>query len=185
MERVNLKRGYYAEIEEDPDPQSPDDWGNTDMFLIYDHRDFTVEREGFDAQAVFEHWHECKEAMFVALDAELFDGYYVLPVFAYIHSGVALSLSKSGYPFDCPWDVSFKGFALVQKNEHVLTMEKAREMARMLVDEWNVYLSGNVYGYTLFDKKGKEVDSCWGYYGIESAKEAAAEAIPIKVKVKS
>ncbi len=34
------------------------------------------------------------------------------------------------------------------------------------MNEWNDYLSGNVYGYTVTDADGEDTDmSCWGFYG--------------------
>ena len=89
-----------------------------------------------------------------------FKGYHAFPVFAYIHSGVSLSLGKSEYPFTDPWDVSFKGFALIRQ-------AKGQKMAEGLIESWNAYLSGNVYGYQVVDAMGEEMDSCWGFYGDE------------------
>lgn len=158
-------KGYEIKVYYDDDAQSPDDWENEDAFLVYDHRDFTVKREGFDPFDIF-------EAMRQERPMELFDGYYYFPVYAYIHSGVALKLgSGDGFP-DRQWDVSFKGFALVQHDEKNgwTTKEKAREVAQAIVDEWNMYLSGDVYGYD------SGVDSCWGFYGDEGRKEMISEA---------
>lgn len=146
-------RGFTIEVKQDEHPSAPDEWGNDERFLVYDHRDFTVKEKGFDPNEIFEHMQEKKQ--------RLYDGYWYFPVFAYIHSGVALSLGKSGWPFNCPWDTSFKGFALVKRIKGWSWKEKsAREIAGYVVEEWNDYLSGNVYGYNI-----EEGDSCWGYYG--------------------
>ena len=32
------------------------------------------------------------------------------------------------------------------------------------VEEYDHYLTGEVYGFTLYEN-GEETDSCWGYYG--------------------
>lgn len=151
-EEINY-RGIDIEIISDDHPQSPDEWGNDDCFLIYDHRDFLVKVKGFDPDEVFEAMQAKKK---------MFDGYYYFPVYAYIHSGVALSLGKSGYPFTCPWDTSFKGFALVKRTKGwSWRRDKAYKIAQSIVTEWNDYLSGNVWGYNI-EETG---DSCWGYYG--------------------
>lgn len=34
-----------------------------------------------------------------------------------------------------------------------------------MIDEWNQYLSGDVYGFKLLDENQNEIDSCWGFYG--------------------
>jgi hypothetical protein len=40
------------------------------------------------------------------------------------------------------------------------------------VKEFSAYLSGEVYGYVIDD----DGDSCWGFYSVEDAIEAAKEA---------
>jgi hypothetical protein len=144
-------KGYNIEVHQDECAESPDVWGNTDCFIVYDHRDFCVERKYYDPNDIFEAYQNGKK---------LFDGYYFFPVYAYIHSGVALSLGRTNYPFDCRWDTSFKGFALVKRTKGwSYRREKAYQIALCLIEEWNQYLSGDVYGYN------SEVGSCWGFYG--------------------
>lgn len=147
-------RGIDIEIIPDDNAQSPDDWLNDDTFLVYDHRDFSVKREGFEPREIHEARQEGKH--------KLYDGYWVFPVDAYIHSGVALSLAnETNFP-DRRWDVSTTGFALVKRQKGwTWTEAKARKVARSIVDEWNDYLSGNVYGWSV----AKTGDSVWGYYG--------------------
>ena len=94
MNLYNYK-GYRIRIEPDENPESPDDWGNDDIFLIYHHRQFTIEREGFDV-------HEIDE-----------DKYYIFLVEAYIHSGISLRLF-TGTKY-CKFDSSVSGYVLVRK----------------------------------------------------------------------
>jgi len=164
MEKVEtiIYKGIEINTFYDEDCDSPDSWGNTDAFIVYDHRDFYVERKGFDPRTIFEHIQETKRMFY--------DGYFVFPVYAYIHSGVALSLGKSHYPFIDRWDVSFKGFALVKRQKGTYTNEKAYTQAEGLIETWNTYLSGQVYGYS------SECGSCWGYYGDEGYEQMLEEA---------
>ena len=149
-------KGYEIEIHWHESSESPDDWGDEEVFLVYDHRDFCVERDGFDSHDIFEAYEN---------GDKLYDGYYYFPVYAYIHSGIALSASRSGYPFSCSWDTSFKGFALVKRAKGVAwNKDKAFERVQGLLETWNQYLSGEVYGYVA-NKYGEMIDSCWGYYG--------------------
>ena len=101
---------------------------------------------------------------------KLFDGYFYFPVYAYIHSGVALSLGRNSYPFTDKWDTSFNGFALVKRERGTYTRQKAYERAQGLIETWNMYLSGDVYGYN------SEVGGCWGYYGKEGYEQMISEA---------
>lgn len=137
---------------------SPNDWGNDDCFLVYDHRDFCVERKYFDPADIYEAMRDKKA---------LFDGYFYFPVYAYIHSGVSLSLVRY---FNVPqghneFDVSFRGFALVKKEKGCYTREKAYESARSLLTTWNDYLSGNVWNFVVKDADDNIIDSCCGFYG--------------------
>ena len=52
------------------------------------------------------------------------------------------------------------------------------EFAKGLVDEWNMYLSGDVWNYVIEDENGETIDSLCGMYGFEYAKETALEAVP-------
>jgi len=159
-------RGHTIDMYYDHDPMQPDDWGNDDCFLVYDHRQFYVERKGFDPQDIVDHIQETRRWFY--------DGYYVFPVYAYIHSGVTLSMGRSSYPFTCPWDTSFRGFALVKRMKGwSYSKKQAEKIAESVVQEWDHYCTGQVYGYSVDDGEG---DSCWGYYGPEGYKDAVSEA---------
>lgn len=148
--------GLTVRIERDSDSASPDDWGNTDLFLVTTrNRYFEVECKGFTIEG-------CKDGAYKS-------DYHVLPLYAYIHSGVALSVRRGGQ-FSCPWDSEQIGYALVRKRAGFRNILK---VAESLVAEWNTYLSGDVWGYTITDADGDLVDSCWGFYGHDDcAKEA-------------
>ena len=170
-------KDYRIRIEPDENSESPDKWGNDDIFLIYQHRQFTIERAGFDV-------HEMYKAR---------DEYYIFPVEAYIHSGISLRLFTGTKC--CEFDSSVSGYVLISKA--VFPEEDSIKIAESLISDWNMYLSGEVYGYIIekpkttysitkeeFDKnllegttirdleskfsistEWEEVDSCWGYYG--------------------
>lgn len=98
----------------------------------------------------------------------------VLPVYVYDHSGRTYSTR----PFSCPWDSgqigwTFISLADVRKEYGVKRITKAiREKAtRMLVAEletYNQWASGDVWGYIVEDDEGDELDSCWGFYGMDA-----------------
>jgi hypothetical protein len=37
------------------------------------------------------------------------------------------------------------------------------------IEALNTFASGQIYGYTVEDENGEEVDSCWGFYDIDEA----------------
>jgi hypothetical protein len=146
-----LTEGRILRVIQDENAESPDKWGNTDMFLVYDHRQFNIKRDGFDPQDIAE-WYQ---ASFRTLD---YNGYHVFPVAAYIHSGVILNLTNSLQRQG--WDTSVCGFVLVHKEKVILNKINitksneaiAEDYAGSLLNTWNQYLSGDVWGFRVFKK---------------------------------
>jgi hypothetical protein len=56
----------------------------------------------------------------------------------------------------------------------------ARKCAEGLVETWNQYLWGDVWGYVITDSDGEEVESgsCWGFYGLDACIEEAKATCP-------
>ena len=153
MEQDVYYKGYKIKIRESEISDSPDEDGDEDIFLVYDHRSFTIKRKGFEPKALYE---------FLATDEpELWEGhryheYWIFPVEAYIHSGVSLSLFTGTK--QCRWDSSVSGYILVKKqlieeypniNSEQDKKDQAVELAEGLIKTWNQYLSGEVYGFII------------------------------------
>lgn len=96
-----------------------------------------------------------------------------VPVYLYEHGGCTVSTS----PFNDPWDSGLFGILAENKKSvckeygYKICTRKLREkiISRLKgevvdIDKW---LSGHVYGYTIEDKDGNEVDSCGGFYDEE------------------
>lgn len=160
-------KGHTIEIILDEDAESPDDWENEDKFLIFDHRQFSIQRKGYDPREIFSECWEKGECSY--------NNYWLFGVEAYIHSGVVLALKDEGDFPDRRWDVSFAGFILVQKGikKWSVRRKQAEKAARSLIEAWNVYLSGEIYGYNI-EETG---DSCWGFYGKDYCIKEAKETI--------
>lgn len=209
-------KGYEINIHQDQYAESPNNWANDDIFLIYDHREFNVQYDGFKVLDVYnyleaKHYYNnanetlkraknnlrsnkllgnkseikyYKEVLTRAREVkkewidelnnydDYSNKYEIFPLYAYIHSGVSLSLSKTGYPFTCRFDTSMEGFIFVKKD--VKWVHPLNEVAQSLVDSWNNCLSGNVYGFVITkdnyckcckNNSIDEIDSCWGFYG--------------------
>lgn len=170
-------KNQILKIYQDESPESPNDWGDDEVFLVYEHRQFQVDREGFKCREIFDFLNypekpvvgnaytedEIEERIQEWEDNKGIDysEYHIFGVDAYIHSGVALSLAdKTNFP-DRRWDVSTTGFILVKKDilkgsskhEEDLSEEEAEKYAEGLIETWNQYLSGDVYGFKLFNIK--------------------------------
>lgn len=165
-------RGFKIKIyQDDMQNESPDDWGNEDVFLVGYHRDFTVERKNIlskdiavDTYRVLRNEQEITECDNPERVTELIHDYWIFGLEAYIHSGVRLALSYEGNFCDRRWDVSQLGLVLVRKKECRLS-KTAIKRARGLIETWNDYLSGNIYGFQVEDDTEDDIDSCWGFYG--------------------
>jgi hypothetical protein len=164
---------YRYEIEQDQDPTSPFEWDNLGTIAYKKGSRYTLGNEALT-----------REEMDTLAKRE---DVIILPVYAYIHSGIALNTTG----FSCPWDSGQSGFIYVEKEKvkkewkvsrvSAKLRNKVEEVLRGEVETFNQYLSGDVYGYRVFEKdesgEETEVDSCWGYYGEEYCKQAAEEVI--------
>jgi hypothetical protein len=111
----------------------------------------------------------------------------LLPLFLYDHSGITISTSS----FSCPWDSGQVGFIFCTRAKAIETWGKKRltkkvieQVTKCLISEvetYDQYLTGDVYGFvietlvrdddgeTIEDADGEELDSCWGFFGLEYA----------------
>lgn len=162
--------GYTVKIYQDADAESPesmtDDSERRVCFLATTrNRYFEVRADGFNPEDVGDD----------ARRADIEQSHHVYPLYAYIHGGVALSLGRAGQ-FSDQWDSGQIGNVFVTRDTSEIT--DPDKCADGLVEEWNQYLSGDVYGYVIEDGEGAHVDSCWGFYGIEYCKEEARASVP-------
>jgi hypothetical protein len=160
--------GYTLRILTDDNPDSPADWDNLGQ-IAYSSSRYTLGTEAVSKDRLDE------------IAAGIEDGSLIgLPVYAYVHSGATISTS----PFGCRWDSGQSGFVYCSasdaEDEWAGDPHFRANALRVLqgeVETFDQYLRGDVYGYTITDKDGDEVDSCWGYYGIEYAEEEARSAL--------
>lgn len=59
------------------------------------------------------------------------------------------------------------------------SVEKAKALLKSEVETYNYYLSGQCYGFRLYEN-GEEMDSCWGFLGAlqDVLKEIVGEVLP-------
>ena len=53
--------------------------------------------------------------------------------------------------------------------------EQAMFWLKNEVKAYDQYLTGDVYGLIVEDHHGEELDSCWGYFGLEDSRESLKE----------
>lgn len=106
----------------------------------------------------------------------------ILPLYLYDHSGITMSTGS----FSCPWDSGQVGWIyadaeMIEKEYGKVTPEtlgKAKEVLEAEVLTYDYYLTGQCYGFQLFEGE-EEIDSCWGFLGdIRSVQDDIKEYIP-------
>jgi hypothetical protein len=98
-----------------------------------------------------------------------------IPVHMYDHGNVSIS-TNSGYPYDCRWDSGTVGFVVVTKSairenfgaKRVTQklIDRATQIAEGEVETLSNYIRGDVYGFDIKDIEGNQIDSCYGFYGV-------------------
>jgi hypothetical protein len=95
--------GFTVEIHQDYDPGSPREWAHG-AELVLNHRSYNLPNDaGIDFRQ-FNSWGEVRVHL-LGLGALA-----TIPVYAYIHSGIAL---RAGESFSDPWDSGCLGLAYV------------------------------------------------------------------------
>jgi hypothetical protein len=169
-EREMKDRGYTIKIEQDPEPQNPrTDWDNFGKMVAFHPRYDLGDKSDMKREELLK---EIAKKDVVAL-----------PLYLYDHSGLAIRTSRF---MEDPggWDTSFVGYiyatpAMIKKEYGKVTPEtiaKAKEVLQGEVTNYDAYLSGDVYGYTVTDPRGNVIDSCWGFFESDGLKEARSQA---------
>lgn len=94
-----------------------------------------------------------------------------LPLGLYDHSGITI-FHGTRSPWDSAgWDSGQVGWHYVTKakvdEEWNGDLEAARKYLEAEVKEYDDYLRGNCWGYTIETRSGEPIDSCWGFLGDE------------------
>jgi len=169
--------GYLVEIHFDPDPESPREWSNLGTMRCwhsrYDLGDKTKGQECPDDPSEFVAWADSVGARY-------------LPLYLYDHSGITMRTR----PFSSRWDSGPVGYIYVLpqtiRDEYRVVGEmipddvvaKVLKQLEQEVATYDEFLTGQVFGYTITDADGEDVDSLWGIYGgLEYVRQEATDAV--------
>ena len=125
-----------------------------------------------------------------------------VPLSCYEHGGVAWSVRGESHPMHrCPFDsVDVAGVWIPDDD----TLDEAKKLggrtrrlfmlkrARSVVETYNQWVNGEVYGYTVDivtecddcdcpncpGEHTEQLDSCWGFFGFDFCLESARESLP-------
>lgn len=167
--RLEARKNLSLEISQDSDAENPRDWDNMGTMVCF-HGRYSL---GDDHELSVEKAKELYER----------DDIIALPLYLYDHSGLTMSTTS----FSCPWDSEQVGLIYISK-EKLLSVysakrltkklrQKALDILRAEVKTYDQYLNGDVYGYVVKDGDGEILDSCYGFFGHETAEEAGKEAL--------
>jgi len=157
-------------------------WGNDDVCGW--NRHFTVENPRINKNIFGAYIHAEGYDEYAAAAEKLRAEGNVIPIDAYVHGGIVLSLHEEG--MRDRWDTSpLVGCVFVSKHD-ANSLTRAKEVARGIIATWNQFLAGEVHGFVITkpshcDKCGHtssdEITATWGIYGdAEEAMNAAREA---------
>lgn len=176
-------RGYTVKIIQDQDASNPRDDDNVGTMVCF-HKRYCLgdcDQRGHNNLGIDSDNYNGWEAMKQALIDE-HDAWVVLPLYLYDHSGITMRTSD----FGDHWDSGCVGFIFVTKKkahdelcgpEDTLE-ERAKKCLQSEVETYDQYLTGDVYGYTIEDADGKEIEACWGFFGLDYCKEEATSCVP-------
>lgn len=167
----------------DSDIESPRDWGSTlGYFLTKDSKysspdgerapfiQRVIEEEGELADNQEDHIKRIKKRIEEEGGEKVIAIY---PITKYEHSGVSYSLG-SNYGFD----YSNNGFYIITDislDEVGADKKDFKTIIKAELEEYNRWANGEVYGFTLYNDKGKSEGGCYGFYSLDDIKSELGE----------
>lgn len=162
------RAGYVARIYYDESPESPDGWCNIGTLEYSD-------RHGRASHGTMpRYWDE------YGIENVLPDALVILPVRAYDdRNGTVLDVADSWEDAN-GWIYATDSCACGCGSKHDMTPEQVRAALVAELAAWQQWAQGDVYGVVVYDRAGTEVDSCWGFYGLEWAETEARGMLDIE-----
>jgi hypothetical protein len=109
--------------------------------------------------------------------------WWIINLWMLDHSGTYYRVAD-GHPFpeDAQrWDSGQVGIIAIKRSEWGCKDDaEFRKAAQAVADEYTDWANGQCFGYRVLDAKGKELDACWGFIGLDNVKAAAQEALAHK-----
>ena len=176
-------KGYKIQIEQDDDVPNPRKNYDHLGTMVCEHRRYDLGDGGFylliedlAEETKYTEYGDMPDDKSDVLALAEKNSYVVLPLYLHDHSGITMSTT----PFSCPWDSGQVGFIFCSKRKRLaegMTQEQTAEALRAEVAEYDQYISGDVWYYTIEDSNGEMIDSLGGLYGHDYAERTAKEFI--------
>jgi hypothetical protein len=167
---IQLKEGIKFEIEEDINPFDPrEDVDSIWNRFICFHGKYDLGDDNDYDQDDYGSWSELQEAI-----EKREKPIALIPMYLYDHSGLRIS----GTPFGCEWDSGQIGFAYASVKTidscgySRLKEESWNDFSKRIeadlykdIDQYDLYISGQVYALTVRNKEDEVIESIGGFYG--------------------
>ena len=181
VQKFNLPNNRTLKIIQSETGESPREWDNLCKMIFIGNYSHLGDKHDFHDT------HESFEAHQAHIEKEL-DVAYIAPVYAYIHSGMTISLQ----PFSCRWDSGKLGWVVVTKKDlrenysikrvTQKYIDKAEQHVEAEIKTLDQYIRGDVYGFEILDENGEHEDSCFGFYGSDIEENGILEHLSIEDK---
>lgn len=179
--------GYTVKLIQDEDAFNPrKEYDNAGTFVCFHGRyDLGDSDHGYQKDD-FNGWKELYDRIVKDHRSAV-----ILPLGLIDHSGISIYCGDGAHWCDPGgWDSGQIGFAFISrataieewagKGKRVTKQvrEASEKRLRGEIETYDQYLTGDVYGFVIETPDGEEIDSCWGHFGLEWARQAAIEAVP-------
>ena len=170
-------KGHSIVIEYDQNPDNPRNWDNLCEFHYQSSRYLLGDHHHTDRESINEMLTEARK-----------QGDMIFSYYAYIHSGVTISMGSfygrlpQGH---AEFDSGQCGFIVVRRKKMLEEFggkkwtrklkERAEKAAQAELEEFDNYLRGEIYGYII--DEDEDGHSCWGYFSIEDAMTEAKSIV--------
>jgi hypothetical protein len=185
MEETTRYRNHTIKIWQDEDAQNPREWSDHLGTMVFFHKRYCLGDTDHGVNLQVDSWDKVERNI-----RRKFKGTVLLmTVYMFDHSGVTIRVDPE--PFrqadSTGWDWGQIGYIFTtrlrirewyqKKLISKKTMAKAEKHLLHEIEEYDQYLRGDVYGYTIEDKNGNVIDSCGNYYGEEYIMHDAKSAV--------
>ena len=177
-----LENGNTVLIKCDESPESPRTWDNLAKIICF-HSRYNIGDKHDYKHGDYSSYDEMAKDIIRKEDAAV-----IMPVYMFDHGNIQIATT----PFSCPWDSGQIGWAVVSKEmarkEYSCKRVTKAIIAKITsvvegeIETYSQYLEGDVYGYEETDSEGKDVGSCYGFFGSDPLKNGMQEHFSSKIK---
>lgn len=180
---------YILEIEQDDNAINPREWWQLGRIVIFSNKyKYLADNNDFEDVEEFKDFAKNNEVVY-------------LPIYLLDHGVISISCSS----FSCTWDSGQIGYIYTTKEDIMIVYGAYNEDARKIanknlineIEEYNMYLTGDMYRYTLTEKKHYKkiyindtnrdeefgydeeiIDCCGNFFGTDIENNGLLDEIP-------